>query len=1093
MEKFYKTSTGCARALKSVSFALLLVMFLSVNVGAVHAQGASAQTGKRRITGTVTDTDGAPLVGATVYIKDTNVGTTTNTDGLFVIDVLPKQQITVSYIGYLSQTLPTDGREVINIKLKSDTDLLEEVVVVGYNVQKKETITGSIATITTKDLKQSPTANINNALAGRMPGLLVNQFSGGEPGNDAAQLNIRGISTYGQSGVIMIVDGIERDMSYLAPDEIETFTILKDASATAPYGIRGANGVIVVTTKRGRKGEKPTVDFKASVGISEPIRYPDYLGSADYATLYNEAMLNDNPSLAADSPSLFTQTAIDNYRRAKGDNSDGLGYNWDYFDYAFQPSVLQDYSLSVRGGTDRARYFILGSYYKQGGNYKHSNSDNANNFLRYNFRANVDVDATKRLKISVDLGARVTEYTYPGATAANIISLANTQPPYLPIVLPNNGNEVNQGDFEENGGYLLYADNDYRYNMLGQLSRSGFSKRTRRYLQGSFKLSHDLDFITEGLSIAAQFSYDTFNQHTINNSVPTHSTGNLTYPGYSTWMLPEEYSIDEWKNNSAYWIQNGSYVTANQRTTDDAQGNSLSHANPEGTSRFQARLDYARKFGDHNVTAMVLYYMQNKIVGKEVPYRYMGFSGRATYDYKNKYLFEFNIGYNGSENFARGHRFGVFPAGSIGWVVSQEEFMKNVRWIDHLKLRASYGLVGNDQMGSTRFAYLQYYTSGSNMNIYFGEDKKAFGTTLIEGIFANPSLTWEKARKFNFGIDAEFFHQRLTLSVDVFKEHRYDILTSLNTDDKLGFPYIVGQTAPIVNSGIVDNRGIEFQLGWDGRIGQHFRYWIRPNFTFARNKVKFCNEISYVDSNGRDCPWRYQTGRRVGENFCYIFDHFVADQDEADRLNAMNGGSGFAIWGPVQPGDVVYKDMNGDGVVNNYDRAAVGNPRTPEIQYGIPVGLSYKGFDFSMLWQGSALCSVQLSGPAVWDFPLYDQSRTGKVRKMHLNRWTPETAATATYPALHYGIHNNNKQQYSSLFLYDASYIRLKNVEIGYTLPKAWTSKAGIQSVRIYAQGQNLLTFDRLGDVDMDPEIKNGDGSWFPVQRVVNLGINMTF
>ena len=1078
--------------MKKYGFLTLILCLFCLGEAAVASPGkadaepaAQAQSSKLTVKGFVKDDKGDPMIGVTLIVKGTNFGTVSNADGSYSIDVpYGGATLMVSYIGYAPQEINVNNRTKIDITLLEDSKALEEVVVVGYNVQKKETITGSIATITTKDLKQSPTANINNALAGRMPGLLVNQFSGGEPGNDAAQLNIRGISTYGQSGVIMIVDGIERDMSYLAPDEIETFTILKDASATAPYGIRGANGVIVVTTKRGRKGEKPTVDFKASVGISEPIRYPDYLGSADYATLYNEAMLNDNPSLAADSPSLFTQTAIDNYRRAKGDNSDGLGYNWDYFDYAFQPSVLQDYSLSVRGGTDRARYFILGSYYKQGGNYKHSNSDNANNFLRYNFRANVDVDATKRLKISVDLGARVTEYTYPGATAANIISLANTQPPYLPIVLPNNGNEVNQGDFEENGGYLLYADNDYRYNMLGQLSRSGFSKRTRRYLQGSFKLSHDLDFITEGLSIAAQFSYDTFNQHTINNSVPTHSTGNLTYPGYSTWMLPEEYSIDEWKNNSAYWIQNGS---------DDAQGNSLSHANPEGTSRFQARLDYARKFGDHNVTAMVLYYMQNKIVGKEVPYRYMGLSGRATYDYKNKYLFEFNIGYNGSENFARGHRFGVFPAGSIGWVVSQEEFMKNVRWIDHLKLRASYGLVGNDQMGSTRFAYLQYYTSGSNMNIYFGEDKKAFGTTLIEGIFANPSLTWEKARKFNFGIDAEFFHQRLTLSVDVFKEHRYDILTSLNTDDKLGFPYIVGQTAPIVNSGIVDNRGIEFQLGWDGRIGQHFRYWIRPNFTFARNKVKFCNEISYIDNNGRDCPWRYQTGRRVGENFCYIFDHFVADRDEADRLNAMNGGSGFAIWGPVQPGDVVYKDMNGDGVVNNYDRAAVGNPRTPEIQYGIPVGLSYKGFDFSMLWQGSALCSVQLSGPAVWDFPLYDQSRTGKVRKMHLNRWTPETAATATYPALHYGIHNNNKQQYSSLFLYDASYIRLKNVEIGYTLPKAWTSKAGIQSVRIYAQGQNLLTFDRLGDVDMDPEIKNGDGSWFPVQRVVNLGINMTF
>ena len=1087
--------------MKKYGFLTLILCLFCLGEAAVASPGkadaapaAQAQSSKLTVKGFVKDDKGDPMIGVTLIVKGTNFGTVSNADGSYSIDVpYGGATLMVSYIGYAPQEINVNNRTKIDITLLEDSKALEEVVVVGYNVQKKETITGSIATITTKDLKQSPTANINNALAGRMPGLLVNQFSGGEPGNDAAQLNIRGISTYGQSGVIMIVDGIERDMSYLAPDEIETFTILKDPSATAPYGIRGANGVIVVTTKRGRKGEKPTVDFKASVGISEPIRYPDYLGSADYATLYNEAMLHDNPSWTADAPSLFTQEAIDNYRRAKGDNSDGLGYNWDYFDYAFQPSVLQDYSLSVRGGTDRARYFILGSYYKQGGNYKLSNADNANNFLRYNFRANVDVDATKRLKISVDLGARVTEYSYPGATAANIISLANTQPPYLPIVLPNNGNEVNQTNFEENGGYLLYGDVDYRYNMLGQLTRTGFSKRTRRYLQGSFKLSHDLDFITKGLSVAAQFSYDTFNQHTIANNVATFGIGNLTYPGYSIWSLADN-SQDEWKNNAGYWIQNGSYTNANQRTTDDAPKNTVSHGKPEGTSRFQARLDYNRKFGDHNVTAMLLYYMQNKIVNNEVPFRYMGMSARATYDYKNKYLFEFNLGYNGSENFARGHRFGVFPAGSIGWVVSQEEFMKNVSWIDHLKLRASFGLVGNDQMpDNLRFAYLQYYSSDDNMNIYFGENRKPYGTTLIEGVFANPSLTWEKARKFNFGIDAEFFHQRLTLSIDVFKEHRYDILTSLDDDNKLGFPYIVGQTAPIVNSGIVDNRGIEFQLSWDGRIGQHFRYWIRPNFTFARNKVKFCNEISYIDNNGRDCPWRYQTGRRVGENFCYIFDHFVADQEEADRLNAMNGGSGFGMWGEVQPGDVVYKDMNGDGAVNNYDRAAVGNPRTPEIQYGIPVGMSYKGFDFSMLWQGSALCSVQLSGPAVWDFPLYDQSRIGKVRRMHLNRWTPETAATATYPALHYGIHNNNKQQYSSLFLYDATYIRLKNVEIGYTLPKAWTSKAGIQSVRIYAQGQNLLTFDRLGDVDMDPEIKNGDGSWFPVQRVVNLGINMTF
>ena len=1057
--------------------ALFASLFLTV--------GASAQN-EVEIQGRVT-ADGQPLVGASVIIKGTTTGTSTDIAGNFTVRAKNGAVLSVGFVGYKTREVAvTAGVTFLDIVLEAEEALIDDVVVIGYGSMKKSDLTGSVVSVKMDAIKDISAPSIEGLLQGRAAGLQIMNTSQ-DPGAGAV-VRIRGNSSLnGSNTPLIVVDGFPigdaGNLSQINPSDIESIEILKDASSSAIYGSRGANGVIIVTTKRGRKGEKPTVDFKASVGVSEPIRYPDYLGSAGYATLYNEAMLNDNPSLDPGSASLFSQETISNFRRAKGDNSDGLGYNWDYFDYAFKPSILQDYSLSVRGGTDRARYFILGSYYNQGSNYKHSNSDNVNKFLRYNFRANVDVDATKRLKISVDLGARVTEYNYPGATAANIISLANTQPPYLPIILPNNHNDVNQADFEENGGYLLYADNDYRYNMLGQLNRTGFSKRTRRYLQGSFKLSHDLDFITKGLSVAAQFSYDTFNQHTINNSVPTHSTGNLTYPGYSTWMLPTEYSIDEWKNNADYWIKNGTYVTANQRTTDDAQSNSISHGSPEGTSRFQARLDYARKFGDHNVSGMLLFYLQNKVISNQVPFRYMGFSGRATYDYRNKYLFEFNIGYNGSENFARGKRYGVFPAGAVGWVITQERFMRGVKWLDHLKLRASYGLVGNDQLSGNRFSYLQYYKSSDGMTTYFGETEAGYTSYLVEGVFANPNLTWEKARKFNFGIDAQFFNQRLTFTLDVFKEHRYDILTSLSADDKVGFPYIVGQVAPIVNSGIVDNHGVEFEIGWNGHIGQHFRYYIRPNFTFARNKIKYCNEISYIDNNGRDCPWRYQTGKRLDENFCYIFDHFVADQGEADRLNAMNGGSGFAIWGPVQPGDVV----------NNYDRAAIGNPRTPEIQFGIPLGLSYKGFDFSMLWQGSALCSVQLSGPAVWDFPLYDQSRIGKVRRMHLDRWTPETAATAKYPALHYGIHNNNKQQYSSLFLYDASYIRLKNVEIGYTLPKAWTSKAGIQNVRIYVQGQNLLTFDNLGDVDMDPEIKNGDGSWFPVQRVINIGLNMTF
>ncbi len=1080
-------------AILSLYMLLLAPVVFSGEIRAA-APAKSAQQ-SLKLTGKVRDAQGLPVIGATILVKGTNIGTTSGADGSFGL-TLPYAEatVTISFIGYAPQEIPAAGRTKIDIVLIEDSKALEEVVVVGYNVQRKATITGSIATVTTKDLKQSPTANINNALAGRMPGLMVNQFSGGEPGNDIAQINIRGAATYGSQGVITIVDGIERDMSYLAADEIETLTILKDASATAPYGIRGANGVIVVTTKRGRKGEKPTVDFKASVGISEPIKFPSYLGSADYAMLYNEAIRNDNPGVDPSKLDLFSEQTIYNFRRAKGDNSDGLGYNWDYFDYAFRPSITQDYSISVRGGSERARYFIMGSYYHQGGNYKHSTKDSDNSFTRYNFRANVDVNATKRLLISVDLGARITDFTYPGASANNIIELANTQAPYLPITIKNNYNGVNDADFENNGGQLLYADDEHRYNILGQLAHSGYSTRTRRYLNGSFKLAHDLDFITQGLKVEAQFSYDAMNGHTKSHKVETKSIANYTYPGYATWKLDGQ-SVSVWKNEADYWAKNGTYVTANNQTIDRVPSASLSNADPEGTSRFQARLDYSRKFERHDVSAMALWYQQSKIIGNEIPYRYTGLALRATYAFDNKYLAEFNVGYNGSENFAPGKRFGLFPAGSIGWVISRENFMKQIKWINLLKVRGSYGLAGSDLVSSAakRFAYLQTYLSKDEFKTYFGESLTANSTWYEEGLLANANLTWEKARKMNVGIDMALFHEQLTLSLDYFREHRYDIITDLSASNKLGFPYIVGQAAPLINSGIVDNHGFEIELGWTSRIGRHFRYYFKPNVTFARNKVVFSNEIAYIDGNGRSCPWRQETGKRLGENIDYIFDHFVADQAEADMLNAMNGGSGFGSWGTVGPGDVVYKDLNGDGRVDDYDRAAIGNPRMPELQFGLPLGFQYKNLDFSMLFQGSALCSVQLSYGAVWDFPLFDQNRVGKVKKMHLQRWTPETAVSAKYPALHYGVHNNNKNPDSSLFLYNAAYMRLKNVEIGYSLPKKWLTKANIQNVRLYIQGLNLLTIDGLGDIDYDPEVKNGGGSWFPIQRVYNFGINVTF
>lgn len=1046
------------------------------------------------ITGTVVDYLGEPLPGVNIRVQGIDTGTITDIDGNFIVEVpYANATLVFSFVGFQPQEVPLAGRNNVTVELIEDSKALEEVVVVGYTTQRKATITGSVATITTKDLRQSPTANINNALAGRMPGLMVNQFSGGEPGVDVADIRIRGMGTYGDRSPIVIVDGVERDMSYLSAEEIETFTILKDASATAAYGIRGANGVIIVQTKRGQAQEKATVNFKASVGTNHPVKFPKYLGSADYAMLYNEAMINSNPGTDPSSLTLFSEQSIENFRRANGDNSDGLGYDWDYFDYAFKPGIQQDYSLSVRGGSNQARYFVMANYYNQGGNYNHTNLtqyDTQAVFQRYNFRANVDVDITRNFYVKVDIGARITDRNAPGTTASRVVGIANTQPPYLPITLPDNGHPDNESYVLNNPYGLLYGDPLHRFNILGELSRTGYLNEKKTFLNGSFALGHKLDFITPGLSIEGVFSYDAEEGRWIRRLLETRADGYATYGRYATFQ-PEEGNNGVFYMNNTYY--DGRYVLGNPwYDTDETIGNSLSHNATQSKTYYQFKLDYARQFnGQHDIAGLVLLNRSTRSYDNRVEYRYQGITGRATYAFENKYLAEFNIGYNGSENFAPGKRYGTFPAGSLGWVITEESFMDASRsWLDNLKIRGSYGLVGSDKISDSnddRFAYLQFYTGGSGYS--FGVNEFGSGLSgLQEGNFANPNLTWEKARKLNIGIDGALFNQRLNFSVDFFHEHRYDIITSLSGGDKLGFSNIVGKSAPFINSGIVDNRGIDFEIGWNGRIGRDLRYYVRPNFTFARNKIQFMNEIPY------DNEYRRNTGRRIDEHFVYVFDRFVYDQEDADRLNSMNNGSGFQPWGRLYPGDVVYKDLNDDGMIDDEgDRMYMGYPRTPEIQFGIPVGIQYKGFDLSILFQGATNSSVLLNGAAVWDFPSYQQDQLGKVKPMHLNRWTEETKDTATYPRLTIGTNNNNKNGQSSLFLYDASYLRLKNIEIGYSLPRNAIRFAGLQNVRVYMQGMNLLTFDNLNEVDIDPETRSGDGSWYPVQRIFNFGVDITY
>lgn len=1049
------------------------------------AKVQATQSNKITVSGTVLDkTTNDPLIGVSVVVKGVaNAGTITDMDGKFTLKLpYAEAPLVFSYLGYQPQEIVPGAKKELTVLLQEDTKALQEVVVVGYTKQRKETMIGSVATITTKDLTQSPTANINNALAGRLPGLIVNQYAGGEPGVDQSELFIRGKATYGNQSAIVIVDGIERDMSYLAPDEIETFTILKDASATAAYGIRGANGVIVITTKRGKAAEKATVNLKASIGINQPIGFPEYLGSADYATLYNEARLNDAKMTGADisSLNLFSQQAIDNFRRAKGDNSDGLGYDWDYYDFAFKPGLQEDVSLSIRGGTDKVRYYVLANYFSQGGNYKYSNAgeyDSQTKFTRYNFRSNIDININRYLSTRLDLGARITDRNAPGTTAGRLMTICATQPPYLPILLEENAHPQNEEYIQQNPRGMLYGDNIYRYNLLGELSRTGYLNEKNTYLNGSFAMNLDMEFLTKGLKAEVMFSYDASEGRWINRKLDTYKDGYREYPKYATFMPIE--GSDAYMAGGHY---TGAYKTGNKYDIDQTIGNGFSHNASDGRTYIQARLDYNRLFSNrHEVTAMLLANRGNRTVNNELAYHSQGITGRFAYYYNQKYLMEFNFGYNGSENFAPGKRYGFFPAGSIGWVVSEEEFMKKASWIDFLKVRASYGLVGSDNV-SSRFPYLAFYGGGSGYD--FGNN---FGTNVggtSEGNLANANLTWEKARKLNVGIDFTTLNQRLALTIDAFYEYRFDIITDMNSDGIMGYPDIVGKDAALQNLGEVSNRGVDIELSWNDKIGKDFRYYIRPNLTFSRNRLEYKAEVARKNS------WRKETGKRLYENFVYVFDHFVADQEEADRLNKI----GYQPWGQLIPGDVVYKDLDRNGVIDDEDRTAMGNPRSPELMFGIPFGFQYKNFDFSVLLQGATKSSILLNGAAVFDFPQFEQDKIGRVKKMHLDRWTPETAATAKYPALHYGTHDNNKNGNSSLFLYDASYLRLKNVEIGYNVSPKLLRKFHVQQARIYVQGLNLLTFDKLGDVDIDPETKSGDGaSWYPIQKVFNFGIDITF
>lgn len=1079
---------------------MFLIFLLLTGMGQIIRAEAQtdSQDNKIVVTGTVFDSANIPVAGANLMVKGTDTGTIADGDGNFTITVpYSGATLVVSFIGFTTKEVPLAGQTRVKVVLEEEATALEETVVIAYGNQKRATMTGAISSVSVKDLTQSPSANVTNALAGRLPGLTVTQFGGGEPGKDQANFAVRGISSYsggGQSPII-IVDGVERSLSSLDPNEIETFSILKDASATAVYGIRGANGVIIVTTKRGAPQEKPTVEFKAQWGLAEPVSYPDYLGSADYARLYNQALKNDNPNWQNDSyvlSKMYSDEMIANWEKAKGDNTDGLGYNIDLFDYAFRPALQQNYTLSLRGGGKRSRYYAMVGYFNQDGNYRYSNLNKSystnGGYNRFNLRTRLDIDITHNLYVNINLGGQISDINESGGGSDNIIFTANTTPPIYPVLLERNAHPGNETYYLDHPGGLLFGNSLYSKNILGEIAYMGYKKTHYIDFQTNFTIGHKMDYLTEGLKIEAMLSYDINEGHIIDRSSSRKIANNEQFGGYATFYPVDGLGVYSDPMKVRY---SGAYTPAiADFTVDNTINNSYGASSANARMYFQAKIDYDRTFGEHNVTAMITGNLSDRKIGNNVAYRYQGMAARATYNYANKYLFEANVGINGSENFSKKHRYGVFPSFSLGWVISEEKFMASSRnWLDYFKIRGSVGWVGNDQ-GIGRFLYVQYYNNTSWPSWGLGQElNQSMGGGLSEGDLANPDLRWERGIKYNGGIDMTMFRNRFKLSVDGFFERRWDIITNTGGSYVIGIPDVFGKVSSYVNAGEVINRGVDVELGWSDRVGRDFSYYIKFNMGFARNKIINMMEIE------RDVPWMQETGKRVGEHFVYVVDHFVADQAEADLLNAMNDGKGYQPWGKLVPGDVVYKDLNDDGKIDDqHDKKAMGNPKTPELQFGIPIGFSYKGLDLSLLFQGAALTSLQLHGPAVYDFPSMGAqgNSMGKVKAMHLDSWTPDNT-DASYPALHLGTHLNNKNSSSSLFLYDASYVRLKNVELGYSLPQKWVSKAHLQQVRVYVQGMNLLTFDKLSKLNMDPETGDGNGSWYPIQRVYNFGVNIVF
>lgn len=1055
---------SCLSRVKAAIAAVLLLMV--VGTGTALAQ----QSGKT-ITGKVLDENNQPMPGVTIIVDGTTNGTMTGSDGTFTLGGVPSgATVIVSCIGYTNQVLP-EGKSNYVVSLVPDSEMLEETVVVAFGQQKKLSVTGAISTVASADLRKTTSTRLDNALAGRVTGLTSMQSGGGQPGVDGATMYLRGAATTNGKSPLILVDGVERDnIRTIDMNEVESISVLKDASATALYGVQGANGVILIQTRKGQKG-KAQLNISVDQSWTSFTKEPSRLHSWEYCELRNEALMNDrqapefseetiakfrNPLLGLDpsSPDYDNQVAI--RKAVYCDN--------DYYRMYLKSNTPQTRAnANISGGTDFVNYFVNVGYIHQGGNLNTESPD----YLGYDpqcymnrlsLRSNLDFHITKNLTASLNIASYAENVNMPAVgdlyrgdqswMITDIIYQSQT-------ILPISPGPVTDPRF---GGV---SDGVVGYNYLDRsayeiINRRGFHTNKRKNLNTQFSVNWDLgELVTKGLSVNGMAAYDTYNIGVLE--------GRKKERVYNV-------RVDYDSETLSYSSSNGDKIEPLTMTSSRFSNYQI---------YVQGSINYARTFGKHNVTAMATAYRRFwEGTSADIPYNVLGTAARATYSFDDRYLVEGNLGYNGSEQFAPSKRFGLFPSGSIGWIASNESFLKGNKYLTWLKFRASYGLVGNDSTGGLRFLYQDDNKIQSGNGFVQGLG----GKIVKEGLIGNKSITWELSKKMNLGVEIGLFKD-FRINVDYFTEKRDQILLKRRTVPS--FQGVSSDYIPRVNMGKVDNHGVDVEVSYSHTFNRDFSISSRVNFGFNDNTA------IELDEPMRSEEYAYQyheEGFRLGQEFGYLIDWdspgngYFTSQDEIDSYYPYGFG------GKPRVGDFVYKDVNGDGVIDQKDLSPIGYSTTvPGLNYGISLGLNFKGIDFNVLFSGLGRYSKYYSGQGVVEW-----TKQGTYFDWTRNGWTEErykNGEKITYPAI--STTKTVSHTENDFFIQNRSFLRLKNIELGYTLPERFLSKVGVKALRVYVSGQNLFVWDNLRITHIDPEQNNSYG--YPITKNVTLGLNINF